>query len=51
MTEIMPSLQNLIKLSYDSPGFSGLSQFFRNYLWPGAAASEPFCRYIHPISR
>ncbi len=26
MTEIMPSLQNLIKLSYDSPGFPG---FFR----------------------
>ena len=23
MTEIMPSLQNLIKLSYDSPGFTG----------------------------
>ena len=23
MTEIMPSLQNLIKLSYDSPGFGG----------------------------
>ncbi len=26
MTEIMPSLQNLIKLSYDSPGLPGFFQ-------------------------
>ena len=27
MTEIMPSLQNLIKLSYDSPGLRGFFTF------------------------
>ena len=38
MIEIMPSLQNLIKLSYDSPGFRGVARTmpFQAYPKPGA---------------